>query len=125
MNDDLSAGFIENELTFEFLEVEGRARYFDFIVAGEDFYGFEFVSGPYEGRRIFCRRVFGDEDNDTAPLKFYYSADVSSDGMVLNRDPSRPLGPDEEGDSLEGIWGGGYYPDWDTVSFTIKETDRA
>jgi hypothetical protein len=99
---------IDGSNVFEFNEVEGDVKLVDGIMAGEPYYGFEFVSGPHAGKTIYCTREWGPEE-----VVFRYDVDDSSDGMNFNLSPEQKKAEDDDG-------AGDFILDLDMQTFTIK-----
>jgi len=65
---------IDEAIPFTFKEVPGRVKLFDAVAAGCAYYVFEFIDGPFRGRKIFCTDVY------RTPM-FHYAVHDRSDGM--------------------------------------------
>ena len=106
---------IDDEMVFQFNEVEGGAKLVDGVAAGGPWLIFEFVDGPLKGKKIACQADDIYELDEVA--NFTYSAHCSDDGMLFNKDPNR-FDP-----KIHDDWGGNYLPELDGATFTIKEND--
>jgi hypothetical protein len=99
---------ITDATPFEFVETPGHVKLFDTVVAGGFWYGFEFIDGPFAGRKIMCTDSMCDEGS------FRYAVHASEDGFVFNVDPAVVLtdGYDD--------WGGDFLPEWNGQVFYYK-----
>jgi hypothetical protein len=98
---------VQDATLFEFNEVPGHVKLIDGWAAGGAWQVFEFVDGPFVGRTISCA---------ADRLTFEYRAHCNDDGFLFNRDPAREV------KDTETECPGGFYPEWDEMIFTIKET---
>lgn len=106
---------VDDQTRFEFDEVEGEVILIDGVAAGEAWSIFEFVSGPFVGRKIAAMNTYDDEGKDEA--EFNYVGHCTSDGMTFNVDPARAADVED--------WGGGYYPEWDGMLFSVGGGEAA
>lgn len=73
---------IDDKTEFEFEEIPGNVKLVDGVAAGTDFFGFEFVTGPYAKKTLYCECL---RDYETGRLySWTYNTDVNSDGFLFN-----------------------------------------
>lgn len=103
---------IDSGQEFEFNEVDGRVKLIDGVAAGTEFQEFEFVSGPYAGKKLFC-----SVDYDGGKVcGWLYDVNVNSDGFLFNWDPSDDVSNIGDGE----VTGGDYLPELDGVYLTLR-----
>ncbi len=110
---------VDKQILFEFNEVAGKVKLINGTAAGGAWQEFEFVDGPFAGRKIYCADSGIDERSGDART-FQYVVHYDDDGFLFNKDPSKDL------TNSQTEAGGGFYPAWDGTIFTIKNyTDGA
>ncbi len=112
MFDEEPQRLIDSEQEFEFNEVEGRVKLIDGVAAGVAFHEFEFVSGKYAGKRMFCSVRF----DRGALCGWLYEVNVNSDGFLFNWDPSVDVSDIGDGEMFDGD----YLPELDGMYLTLR-----
>lgn len=104
---------LDDGVELEFDNIPGKAKMVDSWMAATEYHVFEFVSGPYAGKKLFCDVDYG---KDTV-VGWQYNTNVNSDGFLFNWNPNEDVSNIGDGE----VTGGDHVPELDGVAFTIKE----
>lgn len=72
---------VDAEIEFCFVGVVGSVRMVDGFAAGSAWYQFEFLTGPFVGKKPYCLEAFG---YDRKIPGFQHLLDANDDGEVFN-----------------------------------------
>ena len=110
---------VDEQILFRFDGVDGEVKLIDGWAAGGSWLEFEFVAGPFAGRKVWC-----SDNNDDPGLarSFTYLSCECDDGFFFNPDPSKePECSGRHGKNVDVVSGGGFYPEWHGRTFVIAE----
>jgi len=99
---------VDEAVEFGFKDVEGRVKLVDGVAAGGPWHQFEFLTGPYAGKKPFFAGGFPARDG------FKHIVNASDDGMRFNETSEIE---NTDGDS----WGGDPIPELDGETVFIVD----